>query len=163
MVHPNSPCEVMQKFYDDADSKLAFLFDQKVYNELIDYRKFNGHIVVCQAESFLPHYQKRAFKIKNSWATKMLRKEKKFFFYDDLKRIKIDGVEVPILKEETSVLLHSASTTGESKTICLSARSFNFTASRISEIMCMTPDQFIGKSLISVLPCFLQYNAFLHL
>ena len=58
MVHPNSPCEVMQKYYDDADSKLAFLFDQKVYNELIQYRKFNGHIVVCQAESFLPHYQK---------------------------------------------------------------------------------------------------------
>ena len=45
MVHPNSPCEVMQKYYDDADSKLAFLFDQKVYNELIQYRKFNGHSV----------------------------------------------------------------------------------------------------------------------
>lgn len=154
MVHPNSPCEVMQKYYDDADCKLAFLFDQKVYKELIDYRKFNGHIVVCQAESFLPHYQKRAYKIKNSWATKMLRKEKKFFFYDDLKRIKIDGVEVPLSKEETSVLLHSASTTGESKTICLSSRSFNFTASRISEIMCMEPDELIGNSLVSVLPSF---------
>ncbi|MBQ6921347.1 MAG: acyl--CoA ligase [Bacilli bacterium] len=154
MVHPNSPCEVMQKYYDDADCKLAFLFDQKVYKELIDYRKFNGHIVVCQAESFLPHYQKRAYKIKNSWATKMLRKEKKFFFYDDLKRIKIDGVEVPLSKEETSVLLHSASTTGESKTICLSSRSFNFTASRIPEIMCMEPDELIGNSLVSVLPSF---------
>ena len=154
MVHPNSPCEVMQKYYDDAESKLAFLFDQKVYKELIDYRKFNGHIVVCQAESFLPHYQKRAYKIKNSWATKMLRKEKKFFFYDDLKRIKIDGTEIPIPKEETSVLLHSASTTGESKTICLSARSFNFTASRTPEFMCMNPEDFIGKSLVSILPSF---------
>ena len=154
MVHPNSPCEVMQKYYDDADCKLAFLFDQKVYKELIEYRKFVGHIVVCQAESFLPHYQKRAYKIKNSWATKMLRREKKFFFYDDLKRIKIDGVEIPLLKEETSVLLHSASTTGEAKTICLSARSFNFTASRTAEIMCMYPGDFIGKSLISVLPSF---------
>ena len=154
MVHPNSPCEVMQKYYDDSDCKLAFLFDQKVYKELIDYRKFNGHIVVCQAESFLPHYQKRAYKIRNSWATKMLRKEKKFFFYDDLKRIKIDGVEVPILKDETSVLLHSASTTGEAKTICLSARSFNFTAKRIPEIMCMDPNDLVGKSLVSVLPSF---------
>ena len=154
MVHPNSPCAVMQQYYEDSNCKLAFLFDQKVYNELIDYRKFNGHIVVCQAESFLPHYQKRAYKIKNSWATKMLRKEKKFFFYDDLKRIKIDGVEVPISKEETSVLLHSASTTGESKTICLSSRSFNFTASRITEIMCMDATDLIGKSLVSVLPSF---------
>ncbi len=154
MVHPNSPCEVMQHYYDDSNCKLAFLFDQKVYKELIDYRKFNGHIVVCQAGSFLPRYQKRAYEIHNSWATKMLRKEKKFFFYDDLKRIKIDGVEVPLLKEETCVLLHSASTTGEAKTICLSSRSFNFTASRISEIMCMSPSEFIGKSLVSVLPSF---------
>ena len=49
MVHPNSPCEVMQHYYDDADCKLAFLFDQKVYKELIDYKKFKGHIVFCSA------------------------------------------------------------------------------------------------------------------
>lgn len=154
MVHPNSPCSVMQQYYNDADCKLAFLFDQKVYKELIEYRKFVGHIVVCQAESFLPHYQKRAYKIRNSWASKMLRREKKFFFYDDLKRIKLEAKEVVIAKDETSVLLHSASTTGEAKTICLSARSFNFTASRTPEIMCMEPREFIGKSLISVLPSF---------
>ena len=154
MVHPNSPCAVMQQYYDDANCKLAFLFDQKVYKELIEYRKFKGHIVVCQAESFLPHYQKRAYKIRNSWATKMLRKEKKFFFYDDLKRIKIDGIEIPLLTSETSVLLHSASTTGESKTICLSAKSFNFTAKRIPEILCLAPSDLIGKSLVSILPSF---------
>ncbi len=155
MVHPNSPCEVMQKYYDDADCKLAFLFDQKVYKELIAYKKFKGHIVICQAGSYLSFNQKNAYKIKNSWTTKMLRKDKKFIFYDDLKKINIvEASEVPIGKEETSVLLHSASTTGIAKTICLSAKSFNFTAIRTSEIMCMNPNDFIGKSLVSILPSF---------
>ena len=62
MVHPNSPCEVMQKYYDDADCKLAFLFDQKVYKEVIAYRKFKGHVVICQAESFLNFKQRRLYK-----------------------------------------------------------------------------------------------------
>ena len=155
MVHPNSPCEVMQNYYNDADCKLAFLFDQKVYKELIAYRKFVGHIVICQAESFLGFNQKAIYKIRNSWPTKMLKKEKKFLFYDDLKKIAPrQAKEVIIDKNETSVLLHSASTTGEAKTICLSARSFNFTASRTPEIMCMNSFDFVGKSLISVLPSF---------
>ena len=155
MVHPNSPCEVMQKYYDDADSKIAFLFDQKVYKELVAYRKFKGHIVICQAGSFLGINAKAIYKFKNSWPTKMLKKEKKFLFYDDLKKLTPnEAKEVPIGKEETSVLLHSASTTGEAKTICLSAKSFNFTASRTPEIMCMNSFDFIGKSLVSVLPSF---------
>ena len=154
MVHPNSPCEVMQKYYDDADSKLAFLFDQKVYKELIAYRKFKGHIVICQAGSYLNLRQKAAYKIRNSWVTKMLHAEKKFLFYDDLTKLSTEAKEVVLNKSETSVLLHSASTTGEAKTICLSAKSFNFTASRTAEIMCMRPEEFIGTSLVSVLPSF---------
>ena len=154
MVHPNSPCEVMQKYYDDADCKLAFLFDQKVYKELVAYKKFKGHVVICQAGSFLNFRQKTAYNIRNSWVTKMLRNAKKFLFYDDLKIMVDDSKEIPLDKSETSVLLHSASTTGIAKTICLSSKSFNFTASRTSEIMCMNPDDFVGKSLVSVLPSF---------
>ena len=154
MVHPNSPCAVMQSYYDEADCKLAFLFDQKVYKELIDYKKFKGHIVICSAESFLSFGLKSAYRFKNSWTTKMLRSAKKFLFYDDLKASKQMVTDYPPSKEEVSVLLHSASTTGEAKTICLSSKSFNFTASRTPEIMCCSPDEFIGKSLVSVLPSF---------
>ena len=154
MVHPNSPCEVMQKYYDDADCKLAFLFDLKVYKELIAYRKFKGHIVICEADTFLHLRQKTMYKLRNSWTTKMLKREKKFLFYDEIKNIANEAKEVVLDKSETSVLLHSASTTGEAKTICLSAKSFNFTASRTSEIMCMRPEEFVGKSLVSVLPSF---------
>lgn len=154
MVHPNSPCEVMQTYYDDANCKMAFLFDLKVYKELIEYKKFNGHIVICSAESYLSFGTKRFYKIKNSWTTKMLRNTKKFLFYDDLKKIDKPAIDYPPSKGEVSVLLHSASTTGEAKTICLSSKSFNFTASRTPEIMCSAPEDFIGKSLVSVLPSF---------
>ena len=154
MVHPNTPCEMMQKYYDEADCKLAILFDQKVYKELIAYKKFKGHIAVCSAETYLSWKEKGVYKAKNSWATKMLRKSKKFLFYEDYSSSINPAVEVPLSKEETSVLLHSASTTGESKTIKLSAKSFNFTASRTPEFMCMNPNDFIGKSLVSVLPSF---------
>lgn len=154
MVHPNSPCEVMQTYYDEANCKLAFLFDGKVYKELIDYKKFNGHIVICSAQSFLSFGLKRAYKFRNSWTTKMLRNAKKFLFYDDLKKVDKKAIDYPPQKDEVSVLLHSASTTGEAKTICLSSKSFNFTASRTPEIMCSDPSGFIGKSLVSVLPSF---------
>ena len=29
MVHPNTPFEVMQKYYDDANCKIAFLFENR--------------------------------------------------------------------------------------------------------------------------------------
>lgn len=154
MVHPNTPCEVMQRYYDDADCKLAVLFDLKVYKELIAYKKFKGHIAVCSAGTYLTLNARGAYKAKNSWAVKMLRKANKFLFYEDFNFSVNPSQEVVIPKEETSVLLHSASTTGESKTIKLSAKSFNFTASRTPEFMCMNPNEFIGKSLMSVLPSF---------
>lgn len=154
MVHPNTPCEVMQQYYDDADCKLAFLFDQKVYKELIAYKKFKGHIVVCSAETYLSLTKKGVYKAKNSWTKKMLKKANKFLFYDDFKYNVADSNEVVISKEETSVLLHSASTTGESKTIMLSARSFNYTASRVTDFLCMRQEELIGKSMMSVLPSF---------
>ena len=154
MVHPNSPCEVMQHYYDDADCKLAFLFDQKVYKELIDYKKFKGHIVVCSAETYLSFNAKGIYKAKNSWTTKMLKKANKFLFYSDFKNNIAPASEVVLSKEDTSVLLHSASTTGESKTIKLSAKSFNSTSSHTTEFLCMRHQDFIGKAMMSVLPSF---------
>ena len=154
MVHPNTPCETMQKYYDDADCKMAILYDQKVYKELIAYKKFKGHVAVCSAATYLTHSLKNIQQSRDSWSIKMLRKANKFLFYEDFSMKVNPSVEVPISDDETSVLLHSASTTGESKTIKLSARSFNFTASCTSSFMCMRPEQFIGKSLVSVLPSF---------
>ena len=155
MVHPNSPCEVMQQYYDEADCKLAFLFDQKVYKELIQYKKFKGHIIVCSAATYMSYNAKGVYKARVSWSNKMLKDSKKFLFYDDLlNQEAIQATEVPIGKDECSVLLHSASTTGESKTIELSAKSFNSTASHTTEFLCMKQEDLIGKAMMSILPSF---------
>ncbi len=154
MVHPNSPCEAMQKYYDDANCKMAFLFENRVHKELKAYLEFKGTIVLCSAGNFLPLRQREFYNLSQRKMLKELKVTKKFQKFSNLKSNNLLSSEVEIKKDETSVLLHSASTTGISKTICLSAKSFNFTASRTPEIMCMDPDDFVGKSLISVLPAF---------
>ncbi len=154
MVHPNTPCETIQSYYNESDCKLAILYDQKVYKELIAYKKFDGHIALCSALTYLSPHLKNVYRASEAWSVKMLRKAKKFLFYEDFDNEINPSKEIPISKEETSVLLHSASTTGESKTIKLSAKSFNYIANCTPEFMCMRPEQFIGKSLISVLPSF---------
>lgn len=154
MVHPNSPFEVMQKYYNDANCKIAFLFENRVYKELNSYMEFNGNIVLCSAANSLPLRKKETYLFMNRKMIKDLKEARKFQFYANLKSNNLLSKEVVLEPEDTSVLLHSASTTGISKTICLGSKSFNFTASRICEIMCVEPEKLIGKSLISVLPSF---------
>ena len=154
MVHPYSPFEVMQRYYDDANCKMAFLLEDRVYKELASYLNFNGTIVLVSAGSSLPLRKREAYNFANRKMMKEIKKTHRFQYLHNLSSNKLISEEFVLKKEETSVLLHSASTSGISKTISLSAKSFNFTASRVPEIMCMREEEFIGKSLISVLPSF---------
>ena len=154
MVHPNSPFEVISKYYQDANCKMAFLFDYRVHKELNAYLGFEGTIVLCSASNYLSKKEKQYYYFKNRKMIKELKNTHKFSNFSNLDSNKLISEEKIIPENELAVLLHSASTTGISKTICLGSRSFNFTASRINEIMCMYPEEFIGKSLISVLPAF---------
>ena len=154
MVHPYTPKEGMQKYYDEAKCKLAFLFDARVHKELKEYKTFDGNIVICDAQTFF----KTDLRLLNDVYTKRkykdLKKNTKFTFFRDFKANGLEPIEKVLFNNETSVLLHSASTTGIAKTIKLSSSSFNFTASRVSEIMCMKPEDLVGKAMISVLPSF---------
>lgn len=154
MVHPNSPFEAMQKYYDDANCKMAFLVENRVYKELNRYLEFNGTVVLCSPSNFLTIKEKQYYYFMNRRMIKDLKATHKFQYFSNLDSNKLVCKEIVLEKDETAVLLHSASTTGISKTICLGSKSFNFTASRISEIMCMDPEEFVGKSLISILPSF---------
>ena len=154
MVHPYNPKETIQKYYDESHCKVAFLFDGRVIRELKQYKAFEGNIVICDMQAYLLKYQKWWMDLATHAMNKTLRRNTKFTFYRDFKYNENGSVEVPLTDEDTAVLLHSASTTGIAKTIKLSARSFNFTASKVPEIMCMTEDEFIGKAMISVLPSF---------
>ena len=154
MVHPYTPEEGMQEYYKEANCKLAFLFDQRVYKELKEYKTFDGNIVVCDAQTYFKLDMKVAYDIHTKKIEKELKMNSRFFFYRKFKDNGLKPIERVIFDNETSVLLHSASTTGIAKTIKLSSSSFNFTASRVPEIMCMSPDELVGKAMISVLPSF---------
>ena len=154
MVHPYTPAEGMQEYYDEANCKLAFLFDQRVNKQLKEYKAFRGNIVICDAQTYFKADLKALYDIKTKGTHKNLKKNSTFFFYRDFKDNGLQPIEKLIFDNETSVLLHSASTTGIAKTIRLSSASFNFTASRVPEIMCMKPEELVGKAMISVLPSF---------
>lgn len=154
MVHPNSPFQVIQKYYDETNCKLAFLFENKVYKELKDYKNFKGNIIICEVETYFPLKIKGHYKFWSRGVHHALAKVNKFEFFSQIKKSSDVVVEYPLTSEETSVILHSASTTGKEKSIRLSSRSFNFTATRTSEIMCMSSEELKGKCMISVLPSF---------
>ena len=154
MVHPNSPFDVMQKYYKDANCKLAFLFDERVYRQLNEYKNFDGNIILCSAKTYLDPNRKSIYAFMKRKVYKALYKDNNFGNYNNLRKSDEESKEIVLNSNETSVLLHSASTTGISKTICLNTQSFNFTVSRASEIMCMKEEDFVGKSMISILPSF---------
>ena len=155
MVHPHTPMEQMQKFYDESNCKLAFLFSQKVYKALNEYKKFAGNIILCDIETYFNgKIIKHLVDIYFSSSRKALERNTKFMFYRKFKDNKMEVKEIPLSDKDTSVLLHSASTTGKAKTIMLSGRSFNFTASRVPEIMCMSETDLVNKTMVSLLPSF---------
>ena len=154
MVHPYSPCAVIQKYYDESNAKVAFLFDQRVLKELKAYKSFNGDIIICEPHTYFSRAMKSVYALYEKSKNKPLRKNTKFKFFKEYHKNGLEAVEEALTDEETSVLLHSASTTGISKTIKLSSKSFNFTSSKVPEIMCMKPADLHNKTMISVLPSF---------
>lgn len=155
MVHPHTPMEGMQKYYNEANSKVAFLFDQKVYKSLKEYKAFNGNIVLCDVQTYFPtNFLTRLFDRIYKKYNKALMRNTKFTFFRKFKLNEEEAKEVVLSKNEPSVLLHSASTTGNAKTIKVSAKAFNFTAQRVPEIICMDEKDVVGKTMISILPSF---------
>lgn len=155
MVHPYTPEEGIQKYYDESNCKLAFLFDLRIYKELKAYKKFTGNIVICEPQTYFTTKLKTLYRLStHGKLRKELKKNSTFYFYRYFKNNGVESKEYPLLDEEVSVLLHSASTTGKSKTIMLSARSFNFTASKVCEILNVSEEEIIGKAMVSALPSF---------
>lgn len=154
MVHPYSPETVMQKYYDESNCKLAFLFDHRVFKELKAYKKFKGEIVICEGHTFLTRRTGKIVDFFHRNIYRILKKEERFKFFKNMKKPELPAEEVPLKDSDVSVLLHSASTTGVAKTIMLSGKSFNFTASRVNEMMCLEEDEMVGKAMISILPAF---------
>ncbi len=159
LVHPLTPYNQMLSIIKKTNARLAFLFEQSVAKEVNKYRQLAEMIYVCRIEDFLPFTQRigcHLFKSQN--VRKKLGKWKdEFSGFNYFKDLKPTGKQVDVYKGDnfqTSVLIHSGSTTGEPKTICLNNNSFNYLSDRACECMACTPEFIKGKGMLSVLPSF---------
>ena len=159
LVHPFTPYNQIKSIMVKTKTKVAFLFEQRVAKEVEKYREIADKIYVTRVEDDLPLFTKFAY---HSFMNNAIRKKlgkyrgsfKGFTYVKDLKPTGKGSPTVSGKENDVSVLLHSGSTTGDPKTICLSDASFNFLAERSDEILCKNHDEIKNRGMLSVLPSF---------
>ena len=158
-VHPFTPFNQVRVIMQKTNTKVAFLFEQRIAKEVDKYRKLADKIYVTRIEDDLPFFKK--FIYHNFYNNKIRRKlgkwRGKFNGFKYLKDLKPTGKEVPFVNgnaTETALLLHSGSTTGDPKTICLSSWNMNFLAERACYFLSCEPEFIRGKGMLSILPSF---------
>lgn len=158
LVHPFTPFNQIRNIISKTNTKVAFLFEQRVAKEVEKYRDIADIVYVTRVEDFLPlpkkiiyHFMNHAIRRKlGKWRGKF----KGFKYTYKLKKAKRHVDEIHTDVNELSVLLHSGSTTGDPKTICLCDRNFNFFAYRAPAITCLDEKVFLGSYFLSFLPSF---------
>lgn len=159
LVHPFTPYNQIRNIMVKTRTKYAFVFEQRVAKEVEKYREIADQIFVTRIEDDLPFFKKLAYHcFMNGAIRKKLGKFrgsfKGFTYVRDLKPTGKEIVEANNKAEDVSVLLHSGSTTGDPKTICLSDRNFNFIAERCNTLLGCPTSSLKAKGMISVLPSF---------
>ena len=158
-VHPFTPFNQVKAIIKQTNAKYAFLFEQRIAKEVDRYRDLADMIYVTRVEDFLPLGKKFIYHnfMNNAIRRKLGRWRGQFKGFNYLKDLKPTG-HIPETVTgkglETSILLHSGSTTGDPKTICLCDNNLNSIASRSCEFLCLTPEQTRGIGMLSVLPSF---------
>ena len=129
-VHPFTPFNQVKAIIKQTNAKYAFLFEQRIAKEVDRYRDLADMIYVTRVEDFLPLGKKFVYHnfMNNAIRRKLGRWRGQFKGFNYLKDLKPTG-HVPETvtgkSEETTILLHSGSTTGDPKTICLSDNNIN--------------------------------------
>ena len=158
-VHPFTPFNQIKAIINQTHAKYAFLFEQRVAKEVERYREIADMVIVTRIEDFLPLGKKFVY---HNFMNKAIRKTlgkwrgsfKGFNYLKDLKPTHKVPETVTGKADETSVLLHSGSTTGDPKTICLCDRNLNFIARHCCEMLACQPKDVRGGGMLSVLPSF---------
>ena len=161
LIHPFTPFNQVKQIMDKTNTKYAFLFEQRIAKEVKQYREIADKVFVTRIEDDLPLLQKIIYhNFMNFRIRRKLGKLPARFKFNGFKytyQLKPTGKEVPVAKVDKnrcSVLLHSGSTTGKPKTICLSDYAFNFIAQYSYSFMALKPEQMRGNKMLSVLPSF---------
>ena len=161
LIHPFTPFNQVKSIMDKTHTKVAFLFEQRIAKEVERYREIADKIYVTRIEDDLPLFSKFIYhNFMNFRIRKKLGKLPARFKFDGFKytyQLKPTGNDVPVAsldKNKCSVLLHSGSTTGKPKTICLSDYAFNFIAQYSYSFLAVKPEEVRGHKMLSVLPSF---------
>ena len=161
LIHPFTPFNQVKAIMDHTNTKYAFLFEQRIAKEVERYREISDKVFVTRIEDDLPLFKKVFYHtFMNFRIRKKLGKLPTRFKFDGFKytyRLKPANKEVPEAAfdaKRCSVLLHSGSTTGKPKTICLSDQAFNFIAGHSDSFMALPQEELRGHKMLSVLPSF---------
>ena len=159
LVHPFIPYNQTKEIFKKTHSKYAFLFEQRVAKEVESYRDFSDHVYVCRVEDYLPPMKKFIYHnfMNNAIRKKLGKFRGSFKGFKYIYKLKPTHKPVEVYQNDstkTAVLLHSGSTTGAPKTICISNDSFNFVGYHAYEFLATTKDKVKGTMMLSILPSF---------
>ena len=159
LVHPFTPYNQMISIISKTKTKLAFLFEQPVAKEVDKYREIADRVIITRVEDDLPLVKKVIYHsfMNKKIAEKLGRYRSYFPGFTYLRDLKPTGKSTPTVSSEpgkVSVLLHSGSTTGAPKTICLSDANFNFITERCEKFIGKKQSDLKAKGMLSVLPSF---------
>ena len=161
LIHPFTPFNQVKAIMDHTHTKYAFLFEQRIAKEVERYREIADKVFVTRIEDDLPLFKKMFYHtFMNFRIRKKLGKLPARFKFDGfsytyrLKSQNKDFKEASFDPKRCSVLLHSGSTTGKPKTICLSDDAFNFIAKHSDSFMALPQEELRGHKMLSVLPSF---------
>ena len=159
LVHPFIPFNQVQKIIKETKTKVAFLFEQRIAKEVEKYRDIKTPIYVTRVEDHLPVFKKFVYHTFMNF--KIRRKLGKwrgsfngFNYLKDLKPVRGKVSSESNDADKLSVLLHSGSTTGDPKTICLADKNFNAVSDSTFEILCCDKQAMAKGGFLSLLPSF---------
>ena len=159
LVHPFIPYNQTKNIYQKSRSKCAFLFEQRVAKEVESYRNFADNVYVCRVEDYLPFFKKIFYHLFMNFAIrkKLGKYRGSFKGFKYVYKLKPTGRKVHEYQNDSSkpaVMLHSGSTTGKPKTICISNDAFNFIGHHAYEFLACKKEDAVGTVMLSVLPSF---------
>lgn len=157
-IHPYTPFNQVKENMEKTNTKIAFLFEQRIAKEVDQYRELADKIYVTRIEDDLPFFKKTFYHLfMNFKIRKKLGKFNGFLGFKYTYRLKPTFRENDYHSHDASrcsVLLPSGSTTGKPKTICHSDSAFNYIAMHADTFMSLDKEQLRGQKMLSILPSF---------